>query len=85
MPFPGGLQAILNGHIGGPYEAIRLTTLTACMAIAQVARAPVPRDEITRCWPRANPEAPNQVDVSHPSAALVARADAQSALNGLFL
>jgi putative ABC transport system permease protein len=33
----------------------------------------------------ANPEAPNQVDVSQPSAALVARADAQSALNGLFL
>jgi putative ABC transport system permease protein len=33
----------------------------------------------------ANPEAPNQVDVSQPSQALVARADAQSALNGLFL
>ena len=33
----------------------------------------------------ANPEAPNQVDLSQPSAALVARADAQSALNGLFL
>ena len=33
----------------------------------------------------ANPEAPNQVDVSQPSSALVARADAQSALNGLFL
>lgn len=33
----------------------------------------------------ANPEAPNEVDVSQPSAALVARADAQSALNGLFL
>jgi putative ABC transport system permease protein len=33
----------------------------------------------------ANPEAPNQVNVSQPSAALVARADAQSALNGLFL
>jgi putative ABC transport system permease protein len=33
----------------------------------------------------ANPEAPNQVSVSQPSAALVARADAQSALNGLFL
>ncbi|HWE62472.1 MAG TPA: FtsX-like permease family protein, partial [Chloroflexota bacterium] len=33
----------------------------------------------------ANPEAPNQVDVSQPSAALVARAAAQSALNGLFL
>ena len=33
----------------------------------------------------ANPEAPNQVNVSQPSAALVAQADAKSALNGLFL
>jgi putative ABC transport system permease protein len=33
----------------------------------------------------ANPEAPSEVDVSLPSAALVARADAKSALNGLFL
>jgi putative ABC transport system permease protein len=33
----------------------------------------------------ANPEAPNQVNVSQPSSALVAQADAQSALNGLFL
>jgi putative ABC transport system permease protein len=33
----------------------------------------------------ANPEAPNQVNVSQPSQALVARAAAQSALNGLFL
>ena len=33
----------------------------------------------------ANPQAPNQVNVSQPSQALVARADAQSALNGLFL
>jgi putative ABC transport system permease protein len=33
----------------------------------------------------ANPQSPNEVDVSQPSAALVARADAQSALNGLFL
>jgi putative ABC transport system permease protein len=33
----------------------------------------------------ANPEAPNEVDVSQPSAALVAQVDAQSALNGLFL
>jgi putative ABC transport system permease protein len=33
----------------------------------------------------ANPEAPNQVDVSQPSTALVARAETQSALNGLFL
>jgi putative ABC transport system permease protein len=33
----------------------------------------------------ADPEAPNEVDVSLPSETLVARADAQGALNGLFL
>ena len=33
----------------------------------------------------ANPEHPNQVTVSQPSDALVARADAKGALNGLFL
>jgi putative ABC transport system permease protein len=33
----------------------------------------------------ANPQTPSDVDVSQPSAALVARYDAQSALNGLFL
>jgi putative ABC transport system permease protein len=33
----------------------------------------------------ANPEAPNEVNVSQPSAALTARAEAESALNGLFL
>ncbi|HYY63408.1 MAG TPA: ABC transporter permease [Gaiellaceae bacterium] len=33
----------------------------------------------------ANPEAPNEVQVSQPSAALTARAKAQSALNSLFL
>jgi putative ABC transport system permease protein len=33
----------------------------------------------------ANPENPGQVTVSQPSAALVAQADAKSALNGLFL
>ncbi len=33
----------------------------------------------------ANPENPNEVNVSQPSAALVAQADAKSALNGLFL
>jgi putative ABC transport system permease protein len=33
----------------------------------------------------ASPQAPNEVDVSQPSAALVARAEADSALNGLFL
>jgi putative ABC transport system permease protein len=33
----------------------------------------------------ANPEAPNEVEVSQPSAALTARAAAQGALNSLFL
>ena len=33
----------------------------------------------------ANPESPNEVNVSQPSSALVAQADAKSALNGLFL
>jgi putative ABC transport system permease protein len=33
----------------------------------------------------ANPEAPNEVDVSQPSDALTARAEANSALNSLFL
>ncbi len=33
----------------------------------------------------ANPENPNEVDVSQPSQVLTARADAQGALNGLFL
>ncbi len=33
----------------------------------------------------ANPESPSSVNVSQPSAALVAQADAQAALNGLFL
>jgi putative ABC transport system permease protein len=33
----------------------------------------------------ANPASPSEVDVSQPSAALVARAEAQSALNSLFL
>jgi putative ABC transport system permease protein len=33
----------------------------------------------------ANPENPSEVDVSQPSAALVAQADAQAAFNGLFL
>jgi putative ABC transport system permease protein len=35
--------------------------------------------------PTANPAAPSDVNVSRPSAALVARAQAKSALNGLFL
>jgi putative ABC transport system permease protein len=33
----------------------------------------------------ANPKAPNEVNISQPSSALTARAEAESALNGLFL
>jgi putative ABC transport system permease protein len=33
----------------------------------------------------ANPENPNEVNISQPSSALIAQADAKSALNGLFL
>jgi putative ABC transport system permease protein len=39
----------------------------------------------SRLGATANPENPSQVSVSQPSAALVAQADAQSALSGLFL
>ena len=35
--------------------------------------------------PTANPESPSEVNVSQPSSALIAQADAKSALNGLFL
>ena len=35
--------------------------------------------------PSAKPDAPSEVNVSQPSAALTARAEARSALNGLFL
>ena len=35
--------------------------------------------------PSAKPDAPSEVDVSQPSTALTARAEARSALNGLFL
>ena len=41
---------------------------------------------VDNCSPyTANPENPSGVDVSQPSAALVAQADAKSALNGQFL
>ncbi|HKN99874.1 MAG TPA: ABC transporter permease [Pseudonocardiaceae bacterium] len=46
-------------------------------------------DQVTAVQPllaaTADPESPGDVDVSQPSAALVARAQAKSALNGLFL
>jgi putative ABC transport system permease protein len=46
-------------------------------------------DQVAKVQPllaaTANPESPSEVDVSQPSDALVARAEAQSALNDLFL
>jgi putative ABC transport system permease protein len=58
---------------GHPTE-IYLRTVTSQTAVVQGVLAAT-----------ADPEAPNEVDVSQPSSALVARADAQGALNGLFL
>jgi putative ABC transport system permease protein len=49
---------------------------------AQTSQVPAVQSVLAQT---ANPENPNEVDVSLPSAALIARADAQSALNGLFL
>jgi putative ABC transport system permease protein len=60
----------LDGHP----TAIYVRTVTTQTAAVQAVLAAT-----------ANPESPNEVDVSQPSAALVARADAQGALNGLFL
>ena len=61
------------GFDGHPSE-IYLRTRTDQVAAVQEVLAPT-----------ADPEAPNEVNVSQPSAALQARAAAQGALNGLFL
>jgi putative ABC transport system permease protein len=60
-----------NGHATEIYVKVEPTSQTA--AVDSVLAA------------TADPEAPNEVDVSQPSAALVAQLDAQAALNGLFL
>jgi putative ABC transport system permease protein len=60
----------LDGHPTTIYVRTVTTQTTAVQAVLAAT---------------ANPESPNEVDVSQPSAALVARADAQGALNGLFL
>jgi putative ABC transport system permease protein len=61
------------GFDGHP-STIYVRTLTSQVAAVQSVLAET-----------ANPESPNEVDVSQPSDVLVARAQAQSALNGLFL
>jgi putative ABC transport system permease protein len=60
----------LDGHPSTIYVRTQTSQVTAVQSIlAQTA----------------NPENPSAVDVSQPSAALTARADAQGAFNGLFL
>jgi putative ABC transport system permease protein len=60
----------LDGHP----TTIYVRTVTSQTAAVQSVLAPT-----------ANPEAPDEVNVSQPSQALTARADAQGALNSLFL
>jgi len=61
-------------HFGGHPSTIYVRAATSQVGAVQSLLAAT-----------ANPENPSQVSVSQPSAALVAQADAQSALNGLFL
>jgi putative ABC transport system permease protein len=60
----------LDGHPTTIYVRTVTTQTTAVQAVLAAT---------------ANPENPNEANVSQPSAALSARADAQGALNGLFL
>jgi putative ABC transport system permease protein len=60
-----------NGHATEIYVKVEPTSQTAAVGTALAATA--------------DPEAPNEVDVSQPSAALVAQLDAPAAMNGLFL
>ena len=69
--FPAAARYLgLDGH---PTTIYVRTVTTQTQAVYNVLAA------------TANPEDPSEVDVSQPSAALSARADAQGALNGLFL
>src|SRR5262249_52503365 len=61
-------------HFDGHPSTISLRTETSQVTAVQSLLAAT-----------ANPENPSQVSVSQPSAALVAQAEAKSALNGLFL
>jgi len=69
--FPAAARYLaFNGHANTVYVRAQNEQVTAVQSVlAQTA----------------DPEAPNEVNVSQPSATLVARADAKSALNGLFL
>jgi putative ABC transport system permease protein len=69
--FPAaGRYLHFDGHPSTIYVRAQTSQVTAVQSLLAAA---------------ANPENPSQVSVSQPSAALVAQADAQSALNGLFL
>jgi putative ABC transport system permease protein len=59
-----------NGHPNTVYLRAQNSQVTAVQSVLAAT---------------ADPEAPNEVDVSQPSATLTARADAQGAFNGLFL
>jgi putative ABC transport system permease protein len=59
-----------NGHPNTVYLRAQSNQVTAVQSVLAAT---------------ADPEAPNEVNVSQPSAALTARADAQGAFNGLFL
>jgi putative ABC transport system permease protein len=63
-----------GGPVAGPPTTIYVRSDTNQVAAVQSVLAQT-----------ANPESPNEVEVSQPSAALTARAKAQSAFNGLFL
>jgi putative ABC transport system permease protein len=59
-----------NGHPNSVYLRAHNSQVTAVQSVLAAT---------------ADPEAPNEVNVSQPSATLTARADAQGAFNGLFL
>jgi len=69
--FPAAKRYLgFNGHPNTIYVRVQDSQVTAVQSVLADT---------------ANPEAPNEVDVSLPSATLQARAKTQSALNGLFL
>jgi putative ABC transport system permease protein len=69
--FPAAMKYLgFDGHPSTIYVRARTSQVNAVDAVL---------------GPTANPENPNQVNLSRPSAALVARAKAKGALNSLFL
>jgi putative ABC transport system permease protein len=70
-----GYRSVFHGKsaIGNPTEIYVRARTSQVAAVDSVLAA------------TANPESPDQVDVSQPSDALVAEADAKGAFNGLFL